>query len=473
VIFEADNRLGGRVKSREFMGYTIEECANWVEGGPANPVIKLAEEIGLQGGKTDFNTRTDYDYFDQNGNLLDYAKDVKPVVTRMWNAFYCVEDLHFRILRGEIPDMSNRDGYALCGWQPMTALEYTLDHINLEFEWGADQSDTSVLNSATWPYYSYFDPSGDSLASKFVTDQRGFSAIFDHLATKTFIPHGKNDPRIRYRHKVTQINTDTNVITYDQLGANGNVVSRANKTQCGYIINTMSIGAIQESFRLKTGLITPEWPLKKRVALFKYPMSNLRKIVLKYNMSPWGSKKAHFAIISDSMAPRTDTFLNYDHEDYYPGSNMLLVTTNAHLSQHMEAGGDKTDAWLVNYIDSQVKKAWAKGAFAGLALVGSYVTRHMDNPLLRGSYSNRPAELSNEEFNLLFEPINCRYVNSGEAACPDLNGYVPGAMFVGETHALEALRGDGYYSGLTRDNVCFRPPPGWKHPGTPPRGHDM
>lgn len=57
LIIEARSELGGRLKSHNFSGVTVEAGANWVQGtqegnGPANPIFTLAKKWGV---KTQFN----------------------------------------------------------------------------------------------------------------------------------------------------------------------------------------------------------------------------------------------------------------------------------------------------------------------------------------------------------------------------------------------------------------------------------
>lgn len=49
VIVEARDELGGRMKSHNFSGQTVEAGANWIQGtqdgkGPKNPILTLAEK---------------------------------------------------------------------------------------------------------------------------------------------------------------------------------------------------------------------------------------------------------------------------------------------------------------------------------------------------------------------------------------------------------------------------------------------
>lgn len=51
VILEATEKIGGRIRSHEFAGLTIELGANWVEGvngEKINPIWPLAKEVNLR-----------------------------------------------------------------------------------------------------------------------------------------------------------------------------------------------------------------------------------------------------------------------------------------------------------------------------------------------------------------------------------------------------------------------------------------
>ena len=56
VVLEAQDYVGGRLKNTNIEGITFGEGANWVhyvEDGDANPLLKLYQELRLQGHKSD------------------------------------------------------------------------------------------------------------------------------------------------------------------------------------------------------------------------------------------------------------------------------------------------------------------------------------------------------------------------------------------------------------------------------------
>lgn len=78
-MLEYSNILGGRLKSINFQGRTVEEGANWVTGtqiekengelGPENPVWTLAKEAGLE-----CNELKDVIVFDSDNNGKNITK---------------------------------------------------------------------------------------------------------------------------------------------------------------------------------------------------------------------------------------------------------------------------------------------------------------------------------------------------------------------------------------------------------------
>ncbi len=72
TVFEARDRIGGRIlTSREF-GFPIEVGANWVHGDKGNPLMGLAKKSGISSFAYDFD---DWKIVDSKGKTLSSAND--------------------------------------------------------------------------------------------------------------------------------------------------------------------------------------------------------------------------------------------------------------------------------------------------------------------------------------------------------------------------------------------------------------
>jgi monoamine oxidase len=267
-----------------------------------------------------------------------------------------------------------------------------------------------------------------------------------------------NDSRIHYNTEVTNVNTDTNVITATKTV--GHTTSTV-KYQCKIIIDTMSIGVHQASLRENTNLVTPLPSIQVQASLHKYHMAEYQKIFLQYKTKFWGDR-AHFVLTPRDKEFQVTSWTSMDDPLYYPGSRILLVSYNGPQS-NMEINMQTSE--YVRRITQELEFVFGSAAnFANLTENGYYVGQDTYDPELRGCYSNRPPTLSEDEFRNMWAPVKGRYIPSGEAACDLLNGYVVGAYHIGGSAALRAMVNLGVLaegSVNPEDNECFRPPPGW------------
>lgn len=54
-VFEARNRLGGRVHTNTELGVPLDLGASWIHGVTDNPLTEIADELGVQRSKTDYS----------------------------------------------------------------------------------------------------------------------------------------------------------------------------------------------------------------------------------------------------------------------------------------------------------------------------------------------------------------------------------------------------------------------------------
>jgi monoamine oxidase len=464
LLVERSGRIGGRVETA-VVGtgnntYHVERHAQWIQGNlgtnknAPNPVLQLAVEMQppLGGGNSKWS---EYYYFDGNGVRHTSGGSI-PELTRLWSAYACVyDDLMPLFLNGSLADMSITDCYALCGFYARSDFEFSLRTALIDVEWGELNEITSCANSGYWVAYSFYGDDGANTPN-FVADQRGLSSVAEYILRRKGIL--LNDSRIHYNTEVTNVNTDTNVITATKTV--GHTTSTV-KYQCKIIIDTMSIGVHQASLRENTNLVTPLPSIQVQASLHKYHMAEYQKIFLQYKTKFWGDR-AHFVLTPRDKEFQVTSWTSMDDPLYYPGSRILLVSYNGPQS-NMEINMQTSE--YVRRITQELEFVFGSAAnFANLTENGYYVGQDTYDPELRGCYSNRPPTLSEDEFRNMWAPVKGRYIPSGEAACDLLNGYVVGAYHIGGSAALRAMVNLGVLaegSVNPEDNECFRPPPGW------------
>jgi protoporphyrinogen oxidase len=457
LLLEAQNRIGGRLETATVgtgaSAYQVEEHAQWVQGDLRNPILALAAEMQppLQGGNARWE---EYAYYDANGQAQGYnqGSSLGRAMIALFAAYDCVwYDLAPQILNGSIPDMSLTDCYATCGWKPITLEDFAIESAFVAVEWGEDSEITSCANAAQWVAYTYYGDDAKKGTANFVTDARGLSSVVEHILRRKNISLA--DPRIHYNTLVSNVDTTNNIITARRNGV-------ARKYQCKFVINTMGIGALQTSLREGTNLVTPLPSTAVQASIHKYHMGFYRKTFLQFKTKFWGDE-AHFVITPKDPGFMVTSWTSLDYPLYYPGSRILLVSHNGPDSNRFNNLPD--EEYVRRICDELVRIFGPAANFSELTVNGWYVGHDPTEPRLFGSYSNRPATISPQEFRAMWAPVKGHYIPSGEAACDSLNGYVVGGYWIGQSAARRALVNAGVLpvSVNPEDNDCFRPPPGW------------
>ena len=79
TMFEARNRLGGRVAQSEVLGHTVDMGPNWIHGSENNPILDIAKKTGTELHALD----EDEAIYDCDGKLLD-AEEAREYGELLW-----------------------------------------------------------------------------------------------------------------------------------------------------------------------------------------------------------------------------------------------------------------------------------------------------------------------------------------------------------------------------------------------------
>jgi len=450
VVFEAQNRIGGRMYSKPLGsdGINVDGGAMWIQGlgtqnGPINPIWDFVRKSDIECHLVNWNKEAIYDV-DGTPASLDYNK--------LDSMDACVvNEIQSAIQRGELRDISSLEAMRLCGFEPETALERAGRMYYHDFEWSETPAVTSTNYTANFPTYDYY---GDT--DCLLTDNRGYGEVVLQLMDQ-YYQGGRTDERVILNAPVFNINTADRVIE----------LKTGEKLQFDYIINSMPIGVVQYEMR-GTGrknndppLYTPEWSLQRRSALEAYHMVTYHKTFLRFEEVFWDAKEI---IIKAPLFPEMSMVITPmdigSKTKLRPGTGIICVQHFSDVAIWMD---EMSDADILELIMTELRLMYGKNIPDP-----TYVSTSLenDNPYQRYSYSNVPVGFSEDEFALLFEPENNHYF-TGEARCRNLNGYVHGAYLAGQTTALEVLR-DMQANGISElqnltlpdpyNNACWRDP---------------
>ncbi|KAI8468003.1 MAG: hypothetical protein J3K34DRAFT_523289 [Monoraphidium minutum] len=450
VVLEADTKIGGRMRNTPVLDVKtgqpmapaqyVELGANWVQGLDGNPVYTLAQECGLTGSPQNWDSVIS---FDELGRPVA-DKDIP------WRQFDRALECVSTTVQQEVQantyggDIDVRAGLRLCGWNPVKPIDYAVEWFSENFEWAETAEMIGVRRTHPSNAYSDFKDA-DIFAHQ--QDEQGIARLIHCMATKAGVPAD----RVKLNTRVTALSVSGNKVS---------AVTSAGTWTFDYVINTMPIAHMQRNVdKLFGSLYTPS----KRAALMQFRMATYTKIFLKFESMFWPGNTqfimqapdngATNMILWQSLSPTTGGFL--------PGSNIIMVTITDVMSAQMEA---LPDAVILQKVVTRLQAIYPVANTTGSMLTGYVIPRWYTNDLFGGSYTNWPAGMTEEGYEIMREPVGTpgdmsapgKILMAGEAACKRMNGYMPGGYAAGERAANQILKGLGLFSGDPDQNICER-----------------
>ncbi|XP_006856901.2 polyamine oxidase [Amborella trichopoda] len=421
LILEGSDRIGGRMHKKNFAGTTIEIGANWVEGlgGPhMNPIWELAKNCSLRTFFTD-HSNVSANFYDSDGthipqSVVSATFDLERAAANFSAA------LAATLRENNEEDLSIFAAQRMFGYVPQTPLEIAVDYLSYDAEIAEPPRITSLKNVEPISTMSYY---GED--EQFVADERGYEYLVHRLAGEFMETNSGNvtDKRLHLEKVVREIQYGESGVTI--LVEDGSVYN------ADHAILSVSIGVLQSKLiRFK-----PELPRWKRLSIFKFDMAIFTKIFLKfpYKFWPTGPGTEAFAYASERRGYFT-YWMNLENQ--YPGSNMLMAVVTDDESRRIERQADhltKQEAMVV------LRKIFGSKIPDAEEIL---IPRWGSDPLYRGTYTNWPIGVTEDDFDDLKAPVGPLYF-TGEHTSKKFNGYVHGAYFSGIDTAsllLECLK---------------------------------
>jgi polyamine oxidase len=441
VVLEGADQAGGRLRSAQMpSGERIELGANWVHGiggEEKNPIWALKEELGLEGrvDDRDGGLKIVMAQPGENGNEGGRQK-WQQRRDQLAKAMEAVEEQH-----GDRPDVSVREALRWHSWVPSSPLDFALEWMDFDFEYGDGPEDASVrhniLEEQTRITY------GDE--SWLCTDARGFDAI------------------------AKQLHEDAVAAGAEILL--GRVVRRVEGTGCGVVVHTAggerhtadltivtaSLGVLQ------SGAIefTPRLPVALCEALSSYRMAHYAKVFAEYPVCWWrppscssgadgGSGEGmasllgggHTLLVNDARG-RWPLLTVVSDGDGRSGTHAAILCATA-VGTEARRLEELSEADLATELTEVLRSHFPEARVPPPAAIRR--STWGSDPLYRGAYSflpvgalSRPSHT--DSWSHLQEPLwdDGRLWLAGEACHPLFSGYLHGALLSGRDTARRVL----------------------------------
>ncbi|XP_018303236.1 peroxisomal N(1)-acetyl-spermine/spermidine oxidase-like [Mycetomoellerius zeteki] len=424
VILEANDRIGGRINTKDFGENVVDLGAEWVHGESGNVVFQLASKHDLlNSSATILDDPSKNEFVTINGEIMPSEESTKALILYD-NISNKMKQIEFKNERGSLGDYFIREYYKAFDEKPFMNRTRVADYLSL-----IEKMQNSVDCSDTWFDVSvkrsieYWECEGDLTLN---WKGRGYKTIFDILLQK--IPNPEE--RLPVMEKI-EFGKVVTICNYSS-GENVTVITRDGcEYSASHVIFTGSLGVLKEKH---SSMFVPPLSQKKQRAIEGLNIGTADKIFLEFSHTWWPEDKTVF----DFIWPEKDKkeFLQTYGQNsewlcdvfvfivvaYQP--NLLCAWITGKNARHMET---LSDADVLDGLYLLLKEA-LESHYNVTKPTRMLRSKWYTNEHFRGSYSFQ---------SMLSEQMN---VTPRDLAEPIMTGNKPVILFAGEaTH-------DHYYS---------------------------
>jgi len=379
VILEAQEKVGGRIRTDRSLGVAFDEGASWIHGSKGNLITNLAARSGAN---TFFTDDDNIGVFDIDGTA--YSGNV---LTNAENQFN-----------------DALDAVAKAGM------------VTQSFEQVFNSLYPAQANNRLWKYmlsaFLEFDTAGDisKLSSKYFYDDEQFGGE-DVIVTNGY------DKMTDFLAQGLDVRLNTRVSSVDYSTAKVKVVANGNVFEADYVIVSVPLGV------LRNGAIafSPALPNDKSTAISKTNMGNMNKFLLVWNTAFWDINRQYMGYTPETKG-KFNYFLNVKK---FAPINALMTFA---FGDYATVTENMSDGSVVDEIMLHLKNIYGSNIPNPNGLLR---TKWSQNINAYGAYSYATNGTTTADFDTLAKAVNNRLFFAGEHTSRDYRGTVHGAYLSG------------------------------------------
>lgn len=386
IVLEAQDKVGGRLRTDRSLGVAFDEGASWIHGINANPITMLAAQAGMDTFETVDESRVSYDI----GGVLRSAATYDNTETELYSI---------------INTMMNSG------------------NANQSFETVFNNLYPSKANDRLWQFflstYVTFD-TGDlnQLSSLLYNEGEEFSGV-EKIATNGYdtIPNYlANGLNVQLNQRVTKIDyTDAKI----KITHNGNI------SEADYVIVTVPLGVLKAN-KIQ---FTPALPNDKQLAIDKIGMNCVNKFLLTWNTAFWDD--VQYISYTPVSKDKFNYFVNV--KKFNPSVNALMTFAYADYARQTET---MMDTQIIGEVMSHLKDIYGTSIPNPTNLVR---TKWQTNENAFGAYSYTAVSTEMKHFEDLAATINNKLFFAGEHTEVDYFSTAHGAYLSGLREANKII----------------------------------
>ncbi|HAD11253.1 MAG TPA: amine oxidase [Saprospirales bacterium] len=378
TVLEAQDRVGGRLRSNRSPGIAFDEGASWIHGINGNPIANLAQQAGMETFHTNDESIVSYDL----GG-----------VKRSDSAYANAEEAFYNIL-----ETLKNQGSANKSFETVFFEQYP--------QYANDRLYRFFLSS-----FVTFDLGDlDQLSSLLYDEGEEFSgiekiAVNGYDTIPAYLAQGLD---VQLLQKVTQI---------EYAGAKVLVTHNFTASEADYVIVTVPLGV------LKKNIITflPALPVAKQTAIEKVGMNCVNKFLLTWDAPFWDDKQ--YIVYTPEAKDKFNYFVNI--KKIHPATNALMTFAYADYGRQTES---MTDAQVVQEIMAHIRDMYGVGIPDPTQL---FRTKWATNEYTFGGYSFTALNTEMRHFDDLAAELNNKLFFAGEHTEIDYFSTAHGAYLSG------------------------------------------
>jgi monoamine oxidase len=379
IILEAQEKVGGRLRTDRSLGVAFDEGASWIHGPNKNPITDVAK----QSGANTFLTSDDsVEVFDINGaaysdaEITNAEKQFNSALTAVRNAGTQTQSFQ-TVFNSLYPGQANE-----------RLWKYMLSAF-LEFNTGGDISKLS----------SKFFEDDSEFTGEDVIITNGYDKVADFLA------------------KGLEVRLNTRVNSIDYSNTTINITANGSNVEADYVIVSVPLGVLKKN----AITFTPALPANKINAITNTNIGNVNKFLLVWDTPFWDTDLQYIGYTPDTKG-KFNYFLNI--KKFTPSNGLMTFA----LGDYATVTESMTDTQIIKEIMLHLKGIYGNNIPNPTSFLR---TKWGQNINSFGAYSYPTNGSTSADFDTLAIEINNKVFFAGEHTERDYRGTVHGAYLSG------------------------------------------
>ncbi len=379
IVLEAQEKVGGRLRTDRSLGVAFDEGASWIHGPTANPITNLATQSGANTFLTDDDN---VGVFDINGT--EYA-----------DTLITDSETQFDAALNAVTDAGNKT-------QSFQTVFNTLY--------------PAQANNRLWKYmlsaFLEFNTGGDisKLSSKYFADDKQFSGD-DVIITNGY------DKIANFLAQGLDVRLNTRVSSIDYNNKKAKITANGNNLEADFVLVTVPLGVLKN----RSIAFSPALPNDKLDAIAHTNMGNVNKFLLVWDTPFWDTNLQYIGYTPETKG-KFNYFLNMNKFTSTNGLMTFAFGDYASLTETM------TDSEIITEIMLHLKTIYGSNTPNPTHFLR---TKWGQNINTFGAYSYATNGTNSDDFDTLAKDVNNKLFFAGEHTEKDYRGTVHGAYLSG------------------------------------------